>query len=183
MAQNIKVAQPYANAFIQMTSGKGSLDKVISDLTNIEAALESKDLVQALSNPLLSVEAKKEIIKSVFQGKIDGKSVNFLLVLCDRGRIDCLASIASLALQMAYKEASVEVATVISASEMSESQQEALVTKLKSMANVKEVKLDIALDESLIGGFTVQIGSRIIDTSIQGQLRKLASHLGASSPQ
>jgi len=166
-----------------MASGKGSLDKVISDLTNIEAALESKDLVQALSNPLLSVEAKKEIIKSVFQGKIDGKSVNFLLVLCDRGRIDCLASIASLALQMAYKEASVEVATVISASEMSESQQEALVTKLKSMANVKEVKLDITLDESLIGGFTVQIGSRIIDTSIQGQLRKLASHLGASSPQ
>jgi F-type H+-transporting ATPase subunit delta len=183
MAQNIKVAQPYANAFIQMASGEGSLDKIISDLTNIEAALESKDLVQALSNPLLSVEAKKSMIKSVFQGKIDGKSVNFLLVLCDRGRIDCLETINSLALQMAYKEASVEVATVVSASEMSESQQETLVKKLKSMANVKEVKLDIQTDKSLIGGFTVQIGSRIIDTSIQGQLKKLASHLGASSPE
>ena len=80
-------------------------------------------------------------------------------------------------------EASVEVATVVSASEMSESQQEALVKKLKSMANVKEVKLDIQTDKSLIGGFTVQIGSRIIDTSIQGQLKKLASHLGASSPE
>ena len=44
---------------------------------------------------------------------------------------------------MAYKQASVEVATVVSASEMSDSQQEALVTKLKSMTNVKEVKLDI----------------------------------------
>jgi F-type H+-transporting ATPase subunit delta len=139
--------------------------------------------VQALSNPLLNVEAKKSMVKSVFKGKIDGKSVNFLLVLCDRGRIDCLATITSLALQMAYKAASVEVATVVSASEMSEGQQEALVTKLKSMANVKEVKLDIQVDKSLIGGFTVQIGSRIIDTSIQGQLRKLASHLGASSPQ
>ena len=42
MAKTIKVAQPYANAFIQMTSGKGSLDKVISDLTTYEAALESK---------------------------------------------------------------------------------------------------------------------------------------------
>ena len=30
MANNIKVAQPYANAFIQMSSGKGSLDKVHS---------------------------------------------------------------------------------------------------------------------------------------------------------
>ena len=183
MANNLKIAQPYANAFIQMTSGKGSLDKVISDLTNIEAALESKDLVQALGNPLLSVEAKKSMIKSVFQGKIDGKSVNFLLVLCDRGRIDCLATINSLALQMAYKAAAVEVATVVSASEMSEGQQEALVTKLKSMTSAKEVKLDIQIDESLIGGFTVQIGSRIIDTSIQGQLKKLASHLGASSPE
>ena len=54
MAQNLKVSQPYANAFIQMVSGKDSLDKVISDLTYIEAALKSPDLVQAFSNPLLS---------------------------------------------------------------------------------------------------------------------------------
>jgi capsular polysaccharide biosynthesis protein len=39
MAQNLKVSQPYANEFIQMISGKDSLDKVISDLTYIEAAL------------------------------------------------------------------------------------------------------------------------------------------------
>ena len=179
MAQNLKVAQPYANAFVEMSSGKD----VISDLVCIKTALESKELKQALCNPLIAVENKKKMVKSVFQGKIDGKSVNFLLVLCDRGRIDCLETINSLALQMAYKEASVEVATVVSASEMSESQQETLVKKLKSMANVKEVKLDIQTDKSLIGGFTVQIGSRIIDTSIQGQLKKLASHLGASSPE
>ena len=41
MANNIKVAQPYANAFIQMSSGKDSLDKIIADLTYIEAALKS----------------------------------------------------------------------------------------------------------------------------------------------
>lgn len=182
MAKNLKIAQPYANAFIQMASSKDALDKVISDLTYIEAALQSPDLVQAFSNPVLSLETKKGMVKSIFQGKIDNKSVNFLLVLCDRGRIDCLESINSLALEMAYKQASVEVASVISSSEMSEGQQDALVDKLKAMTGVKQVKLEIEVDKSLIGGFTVQIGSRIIDTSIQGQLRKLASHLGASSP-
>jgi F-type H+-transporting ATPase subunit delta len=50
------------------------------------------------------------------------------------------------------------------------------------MTNVRQVKLEIKVDKTLIGGFTVQIGSRVIDTSIQGQLKKLASHLGASSP-
>ena len=93
-----------------------------------------------------------------------------------------LEGVTSLALEMAYKQASVEVAHVISSSEMSESQQEALVAKLKAMTGVKQVKLDIKVDEALIGGFTVQIGSQVVDTSIQGQLKKLASHLGASSP-
>ena len=72
---------------------------------------------------------------------------------------------------------------VISSSEMSEGQQEALIGKLKAMTGVKQVKLEVEVDKALIGGFTVRIGSRIVDTSIQGQLRKLASHLGASSPQ
>lgn len=178
MAQNLKVAQPYANAFVEMSSGKD----VISDLVCIKTALESKELKQALCNPLIAVENKKKMVKSVFQGKIDNKSVNFLLVLCDRGRIDCLEGVTSLALEMAYKQASVEVAHVISSSEMSESQQEALVSKLKAMTGVKQVKLDIKVDKALIGGFTVQIGSQVVDTSIQGQLKKLASHLGASSP-
>jgi F-type H+-transporting ATPase subunit delta len=176
MAQNLKVAQPYANAFVEMSSGKD----VISDLVCIKTALESKDLKQALCNPLIAVENKKKMVKSVFQGKIDNKSVNFLLVLCDRGRIDCLEAISSLALEMAYKRAAIGVAYVTSACEMSESQQEALVGKLKSMTKAKEIKLETKVDKTLVGGFTVQVGSRIIDTSISGQLKKLASHLGTS---
>jgi F-type H+-transporting ATPase subunit delta len=176
MAQNLKVAQPYANAFVEMSSGKD----VISDLVCIKTALESKDLKQALCNPLIAVENKKKMVKSVFQGKIDNKSVNFLLVLCDRGRIDCLEAVSSLALEMAYKRAAIGVAYVTSACEMSESQQEALIGKLKSMTKAKEIKLETTVDKTLVGGFTVQVGSRIIDTSISGQLKKLASHLGTS---
>ena len=176
MAQNLKVAQPYANAFVEMSSGKD----VISDLVCIKTALESKELKQALCNPLIAVENKKKMVKSVFQGKIDNKSVNFLLVLCDRGRIDCLEAVSSLALEMAYKRAAIGVAYVTSACEMSESQQEALIGKLKSMTKAKEIKLETTVDKTLVGGFTVQVGSRIIDTSISGQLKKLASHLGTS---
>ena len=174
MAQNLKVAQPYANAFVEMSSGKD----VISDLVCIKTALESKELKQALCNPLIAVENKKKMVKSVFQGKIDNKSVNFLLVLCDRGRIDCLEAVSSLALEMAYKRAAIGVAYVTSACEMSESQQEALIGKLKSMTKAKEIRLETTVDKTLVGGFTVQVGSRIIDTSISGQLKKLASHLG-----
>jgi len=49
------------------------------------------------------------------------------------------------------------------------------------MTGAEQIKLDITINPNLIGGFVVQVGSKIIDTSIQGQLRELASYLGASS--
>lgn len=107
--------------------------------------------------------------------------MNFLLVLCDRGRINCLKSIVKIALEVAYKKASIDVAYVVASTEMSASQQEALISKLKEMTKTKEIKLNIKVDASLIGGFTVQLGSKIIDTSLQGQLRELSSYLGASA--
>ena len=48
------------------------------------------------------------------------------------------------------------------------------------MTGANQIKLDININPNLIGGFVVQVGSKIIDTSIQGQLRDLSSYLGAS---
>jgi len=180
--QNTKVAQPYASAFIDMAGNSLPLNSIISDLNSIATALkESSDFNKVISNPLVSSPAKKDIIKSIFAETIDRNTVNFLLVLCDRGRINCLESIVTIALELAYKKASIEVAYVVASTEMSSSQQEALISKLKEMTKTKEIKLDVKIDSSLIGGFTVQIGSKIIDTSVKGQLRELASYLGASA--
>jgi F0F1-type ATP synthase delta subunit len=35
------------------------------------------------------------------------------------------------------------------------------------------------VDPQLIGGFTVEVGSKLIDTSIRGQLRQISTLLGA----
>jgi F-type H+-transporting ATPase subunit delta len=181
-SQNTKVAQPYASAFIDMAGSSFPLSSVISDLNNIDTSLtESSDLRKVINNPLVSSIAKKEILKSVFAETIDRTTVNFLLVLCDRGRINCLKSIVKIALEIAYKKASIDVAYVVASTEMSSSQQEALITKLKEMTKTKEIRLNIKVDASLIGGFTVQLGSKVIDTSLKGQLKELSSYLGASA--
>jgi F-type H+-transporting ATPase subunit delta len=63
---------------------------------------------------------------------------------------------------------------------LSSNQTEALVSKLKVMTKAEQIKLDLKVDPNLIGGFKVQIGSKIIDTSVQNQLRQLSSYLGSS---
>ena len=63
--------------------------------------------------------------------------------------------------------------------ELSTQQQKNLAEKLKTITGAKQIKLALKVDPSLIGGFTVEIGSKLIDTSIRGQLRQISSLLGA----
>ena len=179
-SKNTKIAQPYAEAFLELAT-KNSLETTINDLNCLSTSLaNSSDLKKLLSNPLVNSESKKSIIKSIFTDKIDNTTLKFLLVLCDRGRISYLSSIVEKSIELAYKAASIEIVKVTSSTPFSPSQQEALTSKLKKMTGAEQIKLEIHTNPDLIGGFIVQVGSKIIDTSIQGQLRDLSSYLGAS---
>jgi len=82
-------------------------------------------------------------------------------------------------LELSYKQESIEVAKVISSIQLSPQQQQNLAEKLKTITGAKQIKLALKVDANLIGGFTVEIGSKYIDTSIRGQLRQISNLLGA----
>ncbi len=178
-SKNTKIAQPYAEAFLELSS-KGSLDTLINDLNYLSSSLSSAELKKLLSNPLINSQNKKNIVKSIFGDKVDSKTLKFLMVLCDRGRLSYLESIVDKSIELAYKAASIEIVKVTTSVGFTPSQQDSLITKLKKMTGANQIKLDIVINPNLIGGFVVQVGSKIIDTSIQGQLRDLSSYLGAS---
>jgi F-type H+-transporting ATPase subunit delta len=179
-AINTKIAQPYAEAFLELVS-KDSLESVLSDLNYLSnVLLSSSDLKKLLSNPLVNLQTKKNVLKSIFSEKIDLKTLRFLFVLCDRGRINYLQSILKKALELAYQASSIETVKVTSSINLTPSQQDNLVSKLKKMTGAQEIKLDLTTNSNLIGGFIIQIKSKILDTSIQGQLRQLSSYLGTS---
>ena len=54
-----------------------------------------------------------------------------------------------------------------------------IAEKLKKITGAKQIKLALKVDPQLIGGFTIEIGSKMIDTSIRGQLKKISALLGA----
>jgi F-type H+-transporting ATPase subunit delta len=181
--KNAKIAQPYAEALLELTS-KDSLEKVINDINYISSSVSnSEELQKTLSNPLLNSKTKKNIIKSIFNDKVDNKTLKFLLVLCDRGRISYLSTILNKAIELAYKASAIEIVKITTSTPLTASQQDGLIGKLKKMTGAQEIKLNISIDPNLIAGFVIQIKSKVIDTSIQGQLKQLSSYLGVSSTQ
>nr|YP_010337783.1 ATP synthase CF1 delta subunit [Sahlingia subintegra]UNJ17368.1 ATP synthase CF1 delta subunit [Sahlingia subintegra] len=170
-----KVSQPYAEALLESTKNTGC----VNDDANIvlEALRSSKELQSSLSSPLILNESKKNIIKSVFREQLDAGFVSFLMVLVDRNRIGIVETILEKYLELAYKESAVTIANVSTAIPLSPEQHDLLTSKLKQMTSAQEVKLVITIEPELIGGFIIQIDSKVIDTSLKGQLKQMASCL------
>ena len=99
------------------------------------------------------------------------------MVLLDRSRIDLLESIAEKYLQMVYDFAEIKIAQVSSAIPLTPDQELDLISRLRNRTGAKEIKLVTNVDKSLLGGLKVQIGSNVIDLSLKGQLRELATQL------
>jgi F-type H+-transporting ATPase subunit delta len=75
----------------------------------------------------------------------------------------------------------ITLAQVTSATALSDEQQEQLNTKVRAIAGTKDVEFDLKVDPALIGGFVVSMGSRVIDASLSGQVRRLGLALAKVS--
>ena len=117
--------------------------------------------------------------KDILGEQIGSGTLKFLLVLVDKGRIQFLESIAQKYLELSYKQESIEIAKITSSIQLSADQQKDIAEKLKVITGAKQIKLALKVDPQLIGGFTIEIGSKMIDTSIRGQLKQISYLLGA----
>nr|ARW69884.1 ATP synthase CF1 subunit delta [Polysiphonia teges] len=176
-----KVAKPYAEALIDYAQSINLLSQVTTELSSISAILsESQDLEIFLLNPLISNSIKKNVLKKLFENQVNDFIVKFLLVLVDRRRISFLNTIIEKYLELTYQLESLTIAELYSVVDINETQQENLVQKIKSMTSSQKVKLVIHKDPDLIGGFVIKIGSKIIDTSLAGRLKKISLYLDNS---
>nr|YP_009398039.1 ATP synthase CF1 subunit delta [Gredgaria maugeana]ARW67225.1 ATP synthase CF1 subunit delta [Gredgaria maugeana] len=173
-----KIAVPYAEALIDHAQSVNLLVEVTKDLSSISNILfESKDLQIFLKNPLMSGSIKKEILKKLFQNQINSFVMNFLLILIDKRRVSFLSNIIEKYLELVYELESTTIVELYSAVDLSEVQQENLIQKIKSITNSYQVKLITHKDSNLIGGFIIKIGSKIIDVSLAGKLKRISLYL------
>ena len=173
-----KIASPYARALFDFSIEQNIMHQVTADFQNLEIFLnESSELSNYLSNPIVSQVAKRDILTKTLQSQINTETFKFLMILVTRDRINLLESIITNYFELVYETASIKMVKVISASEFSISQENTLIKKLKELTDAREIRLDIKIDPSLIGGFLIKTESKVIDFSIKNQLENLARYL------
>ena len=168
------IAGRYATAVFELVAETGGMKGLEADVEAMSAALaDSSDLRALISSPLYSREDQGRAVAALAGAM--GLSATFagtLGLMAERRRLFVLPQLVK-ALRARIAEAKGEVtADVTAAAPLTAVQSRALADSLSKSVG-KTVKLNVAVDEGLIGGLVVKVGSKMIDTSIRAKLASL----------
>jgi F-type H+-transporting ATPase subunit delta len=78
-----KVAEPYAEALLDLAKSNDSLKGITNDMNIVSQFLaNSSDLKKFLGNPLITREAKKNVVKDILGEQISSNTLKFFIIAC-----------------------------------------------------------------------------------------------------
>ena len=176
-----EVAVPYAQALLSIAQSKNSVDELSQTAGEfLKLMKESDELSQFLANPIADKDAKRGVINKVLGDDANVQMKNFMMLLVDKGRIALVEPVLEQFQSQVRELKQTVLAKVISAVELTDEQKDTVRQKVQRMTEAKSVELETRVDEDLIGGVIIQIGSQVLDASIRGQLRRISLQLGVS---
>lgn len=168
----------YGASLYELAEEQKVLDSVAADLRNLLKVAEGDaDFIAIANHPRLTraqlVKIADKLSETMKLNKLTGK---FLALVAEHRRMQILPVIIRSFLDELASRRGEHTAYVRSAAPLSSQQSEQLSARLASLAGGK-VHVEISEDKSLIGGLTVQLGSRLIDASIKSKLQRLERKL------
>ena len=185
MADNNTVARPYAQAVFEVAQENNALAELSESLGIARELMADGQAGAFLARPSLNAGDRLSFLQGLFEKAVGKGSVfaggsdhgtNFLKVLIENRRTNVLPEIADhFDALKAQVEGTVDV-VVTSASALSDAQQKEITKALKARLG-REVRLETAIDENLIGGAVIRAGDVVIDGSLRARLAGLTNAL------
>ncbi|HUP23833.1 MAG TPA: ATP synthase F1 subunit delta [Thermoanaerobaculia bacterium] len=176
-----RIARPYARAFLDSVQGEDAT-AALRDLHQLREALERVPRLAAFAlHPGIPLTVKERTFEEVLSSLDAGQPTRRLVLLLVRNfRVGHLPAILEAFEDLLDRRRGVSRATVTCAQPLEGAQREQVERTVRELIG-HDVRLELAVDDELLGGFVVQVGSVRYDASLDGQLRRLREQLGAAA--
>src|ERR1700676_4797555 len=167
------VARVYARAMLDL----------LAELQDLGRAIENDaELATFLASPLVSSEARAEVLEKVFRRRASDLLVDSLEVINQHGRLGLLRATPA-AYRDEYRDlrgmVDVRVTTAVPLSEA----QHASLSKAVAKFTGKQPQLIERVDPSILGGLVVEVAGEKIDSSLATQLHDVGTELAQRAAQ
>ncbi len=168
-----ETSERYSRALFEIANEGGELEKIESDIVNFQSLIySSAEFKNFIKNPTHSKIVQTNVINLLADKLNFSKNLrNFFLLLVEKRRIFFVKKIVDSFLKLCSRKRGEVKAILISSKKLTSDELNEISTDLsKSMGS--NLKFDYKVDESLIGGLKLQLGSYMVDTSIKNKLKR-----------
>jgi F-type H+-transporting ATPase subunit delta len=168
------IASRYASALFDLAQEEKALKALETDTTALtETLAASEDLRAMIASPIVSREDQGRAMAAIgARLGLSALTANTLALMADKRRLFVLPQFVARLADLIAEEKGEVTAEVTAARTLTAAQSKKLAETLKARVG-KTVKLKTTVDESLIGGLVVKLGSTMIDTSVKAKLAAL----------
>jgi len=168
----------YAKALFEIARETGQIDVIGRDLAQFQEVFATEPALQGvLLRPWIKPEDRHAVATEIAARAGCSRAVQgFLGLVASRARMDHLTEIVEAYRDLADKAAGQVRATVRTAVPLTDEDKRQLAARLGQRLG-KTVLLEETVDKNLLGGFVAEIGSLILDGSVNGQLQRMRERL------
>jgi F-type H+-transporting ATPase subunit delta len=171
-------ARRYAKALHMLARESARTAAVGADLERfLEAFDQQAEAHDVLTRPWIKAGDRRAIAVALAEKAGCGTAVrDFAGLVAERGRMDHLTEIVHAYRQLVDDELGQARAAVTTATPLTGDEKQALARRLETALG-KRIILEERIDPALLGGFVAQVGSYILDGSLDGQLARMRERL------
>ena len=168
------IANRYASALYELATELKNVDAVLNNLKFLQNGIkENKDLKLLVKSPLIASNEKQKIVEKILSKHSSDKlTTNFLKVISNNKRFNHLPLIISQFLNINTQKSGNVLVDVTSSDALSDKQKNEINDQLKSTLGEK-LSLNFKVDNKIIGGLIIKVGSKMIDSSLVSKINKL----------
>ena len=179
MKASAAAVKPYARALYELARERQQTDAVARDLQAMVDLLgKDAELRDFYSRPWVSAAAKRAAsVEIAARLELSPLVRDFIALVARAGRAGDLGAIATAYHHMVDENLGRVRAQVRTRVPLTDGEREAMRARLASVTGARQVIVEEQVDEDLLGGFVAEVGTYIVDGSLDGQLARIGERL------
>lgn len=169
-----QVASRYAKSLLDLAGSINKSDTILRDMRYILQLTKNREIYLLLKSPIIYPTRKFSALKKILGESIDPVTLRFVELTINKGRESILPEISAEFETQYNKAHNILVVQVSSAVELDDATLKTITDKVTSFVGAgMKIEVKTKVDPTLVGGFVIEYGDMLFDSSVTSQLTKL----------
>ena len=162
-------ARSYAQAFLASAPAGYDVERFLEPARGLARAIAEDPRLKAfLASPAVPLAAKKKTLAELAEKSgVDAFGRRLLDLVLERGRILALPEILATVRSQFDRDSGVVAAKVTVAAPIGDEERRRIAEALGRRLGGRRVRIELGVDEKILGGFVAKVGSEVFDASVR----------------